>query len=163
MSNQFVSCPRCGKKFEVFASRKTNHGHQHCRDLIYWLNTETVYEADAEPRINRHRDSGKGIRPDIKVRAKTAKPREPFILVERQEQNTPGTGYEKIANKIHKAHQALRELDVSRYYIVIAGKRLDLLRKAADDAYENGQTHRHERLRILDEDSFRQLAAEGRL
>ncbi len=159
-----VQCPECGAEFQApFASRQTNNGHVNCQTLVYWLNTETPYEARAEPKASRVRSSGVGMRPDIKVTHKHSRPGSGFIYVERQEQNTSGTGAEKVANKIHKANETLRDRNVMAYYIVLDGKRLDLLQKVADDSLSRGGAYPHERLFVVSEKAFREKALAGQL
>ena len=158
-----VTCPECHFSWDVgFARRQTNLGHEHLRDLEYFLNTSSPYEATREPKSTQRRQSGAGVRPDLKLRLKSSCQPD-FIFVERQEQNTTGTGCEKVANKIQKANVALRDLNVRAYYIVIAGSRVDLLQRAAADAFERNGAYHHERLVILHEDDFKQRAGQGRL
>lgn len=158
-----IQCPSCGAKFDGFASRNTNNGHKNCRDLVHWLNTATVYEAVSEPTASPSRTSGVRMRPDIKIRRRDALPGGECIFVERQEQNTTGTGCDKIANKIHKALAVLNGPGVSRYYIVVAGKRLDLLQKIAIDTLARGGVYPDSRLSVVTEDEFKTRAQQGRL
>jgi hypothetical protein len=160
-----ATCPRCSWRFDVSSlkGRRTNYGNENCRALVHFLNTETRYEANSEPVATQRRGSGVGIRPDIKVRRKDSLPGVPYIYVERQEQNSDGTGAEKVANKIHKALQVLRDVKVDVFYIVLAGTHIHLLLRVANDTFDNGGAYRHERLKVMSEDDFRRLAVAGNL
>jgi len=164
MSNKrLVQCPECKYEFQVFASRDTSNGHRGAKELIYFLNTQTIYEAFPEPKSSRHRPSGVGMRPDIKLKEMNALPGQGFIFVERQEQNTPGTGSEKVANKIHKANEALRDRKVISYWVVLGGSRTDLLKKVAKDTLGRGGAYPHERLHVVTEREFIEKAYFGAL
>jgi hypothetical protein len=158
-----VVCPNCDHGFEVLASRKTNHGYEHAKDLAYRLNTETIYSAAIEPRSKGERLSGSRVRPDIKVTRRDAVAGAKYVLIERQEENTPGTGHEKIPNKILKAQAVLRaEPQCAMFYFVFAGKKVAKLETAFEDALHNG-VFDHERVRHLREDAFLALAKSGGL
>jgi hypothetical protein len=158
-----IVCQYCGSEsLTGVHTRNTNNGFANAQNLVYWLNTQTQYSAEREPKAVNGRPSGAAHRPDIKITHKLARFGDPFILVERQEQNVSGTGSEKIANKIQKALNAVRDLKVKRYYVVIAGDRVDLLKRAADDAFKSG-TYEHERVVVIEENDFKELAKATRL
>ena len=161
MNIQTMVCLNCGYEQPVeveqrFASRDTNRGNANAKALVHFINTETKYVATSEPSSSQKRASGGRMRPDIKIRHKD-KMWPGFMLVERQEQNTSGTGHEKVANKIHKALNALHDHSVLKYFIVLAGARVDLLLRTAKDTLTAGGAYPHERLVVVTEDEFKVL------
>ncbi len=158
-----VTCPACSHEFITYATRDTNPGLENCRRLIEWVNTETPYRAAREPLSIQRRASGARMRPDIRLTRADHDGPQPVILIERQEQNTTGTGAAKIADKMQKGNECLRDTNVRAYYIVIAGKRLDLLLKEVQNASARGNVYPHERLHIVTEDVFKERALEGKL
>jgi hypothetical protein len=133
------------------------------RALAHALNVETIYSADVEPSSTGERKSGRKVRPDIKVRRKDALPGSKYVLIERQEENTSGTGHEKIPNKMLKAQAVLcGEPQCAMFCFVFAGKKVAALETSFSDALHNG-VFDHERVRCFREDAFLSLARAGGL